>query len=234
MSGWDKHQIIQDQIEYYRARASEYDEWFYRQGRFDRGTELNQQWFNEAAAVKQSLHQLGRVDRVLELACGTGIWTQELLNIGNQITAIDASAEMLEINRRKLGVLPQITYQQRDIFTWEPEQTYDLVFFSFWLSHVPPALLTTFLQAVARAIGSGGKLFMIDSRFEPTSTASNHTLVDDGNMIKTRKLNNGKEFQIVKIFYQPNELQQQLRAIGIDSEVKVTDHYFIYAIGTKI
>src|SRR5689334_5242603 len=121
-------QIIQNQIEYYRARSQEYDEWFYRQGRFDHGLDLNQQWFDEITLVKHALHRLGTVDRILELACGTGIWTQELLTIGNQITAIDASSEMIEINRHKLGASPNVIYQQRDVFTWEPEQQYDLVF----------------------------------------------------------------------------------------------------------
>ncbi len=74
-------QIIRDQIEYYRARANEYDEWFYRQGRFDRGTELNQRWFDEITVVQQALHQVGKFDHILELACGTGIWTQELRRV---------------------------------------------------------------------------------------------------------------------------------------------------------
>lgn len=233
MGEWNDHQIIQDQIEYYRARANEYDEWFYRQGRFDRGIENNQHWFNEIAAVQRALHQLGTVDRVLELACGTGIWTKELLTIGNQITAIDASSEVLEINRHKLGASSQVVYQQRDLFSWEPQQQYDLVFFSFWLSHVPPQRLTAFLQNVAGALRADGKLFIVDSRFESTSTATNHVLVDDGNIIKTRKLNDGREFQIVKKFYQPDELQQHLEVSGIDADVKVTERYFVYAIGTK-
>ena len=35
--------ILQEQIDYYRARAAEYDEWFNRQGRYDRGPQANQQ-----------------------------------------------------------------------------------------------------------------------------------------------------------------------------------------------
>ena len=47
--------IIQEQIAYYDARASEYDEWFYSIGRYDRGEELNGLWFNEVAVVKSAL-----------------------------------------------------------------------------------------------------------------------------------------------------------------------------------
>jgi 2-polyprenyl-3-methyl-5-hydroxy-6-metoxy-1,4-benzoquinol methylase len=225
--------ILQQQIEYYRARAKEYDEWFYRKGRYDRSPEINQRWFNEVAAIKNTLHQIGVVDDILELASGTGIWTQELLRIGKKITAIDASEEMIAINRSKLNSL-SVEYHLIDLFTWQPDTEYDLVFFAFWLSHVPPKLLDSFLTKVYQSVRVGGQVFIIDSSFEPTSTANNHILEDDGNIYKTRKLNDGQEFQIVKIFYQPDELHNKLKKVGFQVEVKVTNNYFIYAQGKKI
>ncbi|MEH1942082.1 MAG: class I SAM-dependent methyltransferase [Nostoc sp.] len=225
--------ILEQQIEYYRARANEYDEWFYRKGRYDRGTQNNQHWFNEVAVIKNTLHQIGVVDDILELACGTGIWTQELLNIGKKITAIDASEEVIKINRSKLNS-PSVEYHLTNLFTWEPDTEYNLVFFAFWLSHVPPKLLNLFLTKVYQSVRLGGQVFIIDSRFEPTSTAKNHILKDDGNIYKSRKLNDGQEFQIVKIFYQPDELQDKLKQVGFHAEVNVTDNYFIYAHGAKV
>jgi trans-aconitate methyltransferase len=59
------------------------------------------------------------VDDILELASGTGIWTQELLRIGKKITAIDASEEVIAINRSKLNSL-SIKYHAADLFTWQP------------------------------------------------------------------------------------------------------------------
>ncbi len=225
-------QIIQEQIAYYRARANEYDEWFYRIGRYNRGEDSNQQWFNEVDVVKLALQKVGQTEEILELASGTGIWTQELLNIGKKITAIDASQEANEISRSKLGS-PNVEYRQIDLFAWEPEAKYDLVFFSFWLSHVPPELLESFLTKVYKSVRVGGQVFIIDSRFEPTSTANNHNLNDDGSIYKSRKLNDGQEFQIVKIFYQPDELKNKLTQVGFKAEVKVTERYFIYANATK-
>ena len=88
---------LQEQVDYYRARASEYDEWFYRIGRYDRGAEINQRWFNQVAVVKSALHKLGKFASVLELACGTGIWTAELLQV--------ARNSMLLMPRQKLSKL---------------------------------------------------------------------------------------------------------------------------------
>lgn len=224
--------IIQEQIDYYRARASEYDEWFYRIGRYDRGDEIKQRWFNEVDVVKQALQQVGQVEEILELASGTGIWTQELLNIGKKITAIDASEEVIEINRSKLNS-PNVEYRQIDLFAWEPDAEYDLVFFSFWLSHVPPELVDLFLTKVYKSVRVGGQVFIVDSRFEHTSTANNHILIDDGSIYKSRKLNDGREFQIVKIFYHPDKLQNKLTQVGFKAHVKETENYFIYASGTK-
>ncbi|MUG95542.1 methyltransferase domain-containing protein [Scytonema sp. UIC 10036] len=224
--------IIQEQIAYYSARANEYDEWFYRIGRYDRGEEINQHWFNEAAVIRNALYQIGHVEHVLELACGTGIWTQELLKIGKKITAIDASSEVIEINRSKLGAA-KVEYQQIDLFNWESDTEYELVFFSFWLSHVPPNLVDSFLKKVYKAVRTGGQVFMIDSRFEPTSTAKNHILENDRNIYVTRKLNDNQEFKIVKIFYSPEQLHDKLIQAGFQADVKVTDNYFIYASGSK-
>jgi demethylmenaquinone methyltransferase/2-methoxy-6-polyprenyl-1,4-benzoquinol methylase len=225
-------EALQEQIAYYRARASEYDQWFYRIGRYDHGPELNQRWFDEAAEVMRVLHQLAPVDDVLELACGTGIWTRELLKVGRHITAVDASPEVIEISRTKQQN-PNVEYVQADLFNWKPEREYDLVAFAFWLSHVPPERLDEFLATVHRAARPGGRVFMVDSRLAQTSTAKDRPIAEHDEPFQVRKLNDGREFKIVKVFYEPQDLQDKFAAAGLQADVKVTENYFIYAIGTN-
>lgn len=224
--------LLHEQIAYYRARAGEYDEWFYRQGRYDHGPELNRQWADEVALVRQALHAIGPVTDVLELACGTGIWTQELSRIGQRITALDASSEAIAINQAKLGSA-HVSYQQADLFAWEPDGEYDLVFFGFWLSHVPPDKLGVFLDNVARSVRPGGQVFLVDSQRAPASTAHDHTPYEEESIQHVRKLNDGREFTIVKIFYEPAALGHMLAERGFHPAVRVTDNYFIYGGGTK-
>ncbi len=226
-------ETIQEQIAYYRARSGEYDQWFYRIGRYDHGQELNQHWFDEVAEVQRALHQLAPVDDVLELACGTGIWTRELLKVGRHITAIDASPEVIEINRTKLQS-PNVEYVQADLFAWEPEREYDLVAFAFWLSHVPPERLDNFLAKVYRAVCPGGRMFMVDSRLTQTSTANDRPIAEHDEPYQIRKLNDGREFKIVKVFYEPQNLRGKLAEAGFQADVNVTENYFIYATGAKL
>lgn len=223
--------IVQEQIEYYRARAAEYDEWWYRKGRYDRGDEHNKRWIAEGQVVRDVLHQTPPVDHILEFAPGTGIWTEELIKLGKKVTAVDASAEMLAINHTKLQS-DQVEYVEADIFEWETEQQFDMVYFSFWLSHVPPEKLDNFLQKVARLLKPNGHFFMLDSRRIHESTAVNHQIPDEGVTLQ-RKLNDGRQFEIVKIFYEIDALQSVLANVGIEAEVAFTDTFFIYAKGQK-
>jgi 2-polyprenyl-3-methyl-5-hydroxy-6-metoxy-1,4-benzoquinol methylase len=224
--------LINEQIAYYKARAKEYDEWFFRQGRYDRGTNINQQWFMEIEKVRQALTAFKPEGQVLELACGTGIWTQQLLTYAEDITALDAVSEVLSINRDRT-LSAKVRYVQADIFNWQPERKYDIVFFAFWLSHVPPERFEDFWNLVSLSLKPGGRVFLVDSIYDQTSTARDHHLPGSPATIVTRRLNNGSEFHIVKVFYATGTLVEKLRKNGWDFDIKETAHYFIYGQGQK-
>lgn len=224
--------ILTEQIAYYRARAHEYDEWFYRVGRYDYGEALNQRWFDEVHQVMAALHAVGPVGDVLEMACGTGIWTEQLLGISQRVTALDASPEMLAINRDRLKA-PNVTYHQVDLFDWEPQAQYDMVFFGFWLSHVPPERLDGFLDKAYRAVRPAGRLFLVDSRPAPTSSAHDHQPYEPETNTHVRRLNDGSSYTIIKVFYDPSWLRARLMSVGFDVQARTTDTYFLYASGTR-
>ena len=223
---------LNDMVDYYRARANEYDEWFYRRGRYDRGPESNARWFAEADEVFAALDALGIAGDVLELAAGTGIWTERFVPTASSITVVDASPEMMAINRARVAS-ERISYVQADLFTWQPTRTYDAVCFCFWISHVPTERLDAFLKTVAKALRPGGKLFFVDGRRELTSTAVDHQLPEADTQLMMRKLNDGREFEIVKNYYDPVKLAARLVATGLDVMVRETQTYFIYGYGAR-
>jgi demethylmenaquinone methyltransferase/2-methoxy-6-polyprenyl-1,4-benzoquinol methylase len=224
---------LREQIEYYRARASEYDEWFLRQGRYDRGPEANARWFEEVAAVRAALGRFRPEGDVLELACGTGLWTEPLLATARSVTAVDAAPEVLELNRRRLHS-PKVEYIQADLFSWRPEARYDVVFFGFWLSHVPAEKFESFWRLVADSLQPGGRVFFVDSKYEPTSTARDHALGSPEAGIVPRRLRDGREFQIVKVFYRPDELRERLFRLGWILQFDETPNYFLYGQGAAV
>ncbi|MBN2086318.1 MAG: methyltransferase domain-containing protein [Anaerolineales bacterium] len=218
------------QIEYYRARAPEYDDWFLRRGRYDRGPEANADWFAEIALVRAALDAFHPEGDILELACGTGLWTEPLLGSARTITAVDAVAEVLELNRERVHS-DKVRYVQADLFAWRPDALYDTVFFGFWLSHVPPTLFEAFWGMVGSALKPGGRAFFVDSQYEPASTARDHQLGDPGAGSVVRRLNDGSEFRIVKVFYRAEDLAARLQTLGWTPGIRETPHYFIYGEG---
>ena len=94
--------------------------------------------------------------RCLELASGWGRFTGPLLHLCQQLTAVDASAEMHEINRALNGDV-RVEYVEADLFEYVPKERYDLVFAGFWLSHVPETRLSpsgTWLRRRSRPTGA--------------------------------------------------------------------------------
>jgi SAM-dependent methyltransferase len=224
--------LLTEQLDYYRARAGEYDRWWNREGRFDRGAEANARWFAETAELEGVVERFAPRGDVLELACGTGLWTRHLVDYADRLTAVDASAEVLAINRARVGS-DRVRYIQADLFDWTPPDTYDACVFSFWLSHVPPQRFAAFWEMVARALRPGGRVLFIDSARTDRSTAADHVLPADDEATMTRRLDDGREFRIVKRFYDPRALTDDLRALGFDVKVATTDEFFLYGMGVK-
>lgn len=240
--------VIEEQKAYYRARAQEYEEWFYRRGRYDHGPEHTRQWESEVAEVQYALAEANLTGQTLDIAAGTGIWTQELVKTADHITALDSSEEMFELNRLR-AQSDKVTYTLTDLFYWQPVMAYDAVFMGFWLSHVPPALLYDFIGTVAGALKPGGKLFFVDSLPAPTSTAKDMMANIPNNLAQrvastqfsesdyatvTRRLNDGREFQVVKVYYLPLDLTERFKAYDLSVTVKQTDNFFLYGWGTKL
>ncbi|HZE06022.1 MAG TPA: class I SAM-dependent methyltransferase [Solirubrobacteraceae bacterium] len=224
--------VLSEQLQCYRARASEYDKWWLREGRFDRGAEANARWFAETAELERVLARFHPHGEVLELACGTGLWTRRLVDYATHVTAVDAAPEVLAINRARVGD-PTVTYVEADLFDWTPEPgAYDACVFTFWLSHVPQDRFAAFWERVAGALKRHGRVFFIDSARSESSTAADHRLPDEGESTMTRRLDDGREFQIIKRFYDPEPLTAELAKLGWDCEIATTGEFFIYGTAT--
>jgi demethylmenaquinone methyltransferase/2-methoxy-6-polyprenyl-1,4-benzoquinol methylase len=220
--------LIAEQAAYYRARAGEYDEWWQRVGRYDRGEEATSHWHAEVRELECALAEAGLTGDVLELACGTGWWSERLAATARSLTCIDGSTEMLEANEERLrrAKLPIPRYESADLFQWAPCHAFDAVFFSFWLSHVPHDRFTAFWSSVARALRPNGKVFFIDSAREETATARDHQMPNEAG-VQERRLNDGRIYRIVKLFLEPNELTTRLEALGWRATVRRTQRYFV-------
>jgi ubiquinone/menaquinone biosynthesis C-methylase UbiE len=218
--------LLAEQRAYYRARAPEYDEWWQRRGRYDRGLGLAEEWDREVARVAAALETFGATGDVLEIAGGTGWWTARLALTAEHLTVIDSSPETLDLNHERVG-RPDVDYIVADLFTWQPERTYDVVFFSFWLSHVPRSRFSAFWSLVRSCLGPGGRVFLIDNRNDPHPTGGikDPYVVHRGPDLDVRRLHDGRTYQVVEVFYEPEELQSLLGHQGWTARLDATRRF---------
>lgn len=221
------------QSTYYSARAPEYDDWWHRRGRYDSGPEVNARWFHESDLLFQAMAGAGLSGHVLELACGTGTWTERLVAQGLRVTAVDASAEMLALNRSKVGGAG-VEYVQADLFRWAPDRLYDGVVMGFWLSHVPPDRLDPFLRTVRTAVPAGARLFLVDSQYQDEVAARDRILAGRRATTTTRILADGRRFEIVKVFYETADLEAAFARAGFRVSVERTESFFIHGAGEAV
>lgn len=195
--------LIAEQIAYYRARAPEYDETF--RGAHD-------------PALVAALDAFAPSGSVLELAAGTGAWTESVLRYPvTRLVALDASPEMLELHARRIDD-PRVERWVTNLFEWEPDEAFDVVTFAFWLSHVPPARLAEFWARVGRALAPGGRVLFVDQErrgmtLEVPSDDPDYPTVD-------RTLLDGRVMRAIKVYHRPEPLEARLRDLGWDASVR--------------
>jgi SAM-dependent methyltransferase len=223
--------LLAEQVAYYGARAPEYEQWFRREGRYSRGPDADERWFAEFELAQTRLRSFRARGDVLEIACGTGQSTSILVESAGTVTALDAAPAMIAEARRR-PELAAVRFEQTDIFDWEPPGTFDAVVFTFWLSHVPAERVPTFWDLVRHCLAPGGRVFFADSLYAPWATAIDHELEGPDGTSVTRRLNDGRVFRIVKRFFEPATLEEELRDLGWNVAVRATGDLLLTAEAT--
>ncbi len=186
------------QVDYYRRRASEYDATAYGDVEAAR------------TRIARLVAELRPTGDVLEIACGTGLWTEALAPHADTLTAIDSAPETLQIARARVPS-GRVTFEVADVFSWHPGRRFDTVFFSAWLSHVPTNRFDSFWRSLSTLLTEHGRVLFID---EHVDEREKETYLEDRDEIVERRLTDGTPFHIVKNFIDPPDLQRRLHDLG--------------------
>jgi len=218
-----------DMIAYYEARAPEYDDWYLRRGRYARGAIHDAAWNAELDAAGRWLDAVPFTGEIVELAAGTGWWSTLLASKG-ELSLYDTSPAALDRARERL-VAHQLRAHLHVRDAWaEPDRAVDGVFAGFWLSHVERDRLAAFLALVRRWLRPDGTFAFIDSLPDPASGAADHPAPTDDRSV--RRLDDGREFDIVKVYRSASELAEALRAAGfVDVQESATGRFFVLGSG---
>ena len=212
--GAEVRRLLDEQVAYYRAVAPQY-----LRGALDLagGDELT-----------EALEAFRPAGRVLELACGPGVWTGQLLRHAAEVTAVDASPEMLALAAARVGD-QRVRFVQADLFDFVPDRRYDVVFIGFFLSHVPSEHFVSFWSMVADGLREDGRVFFADDAYrtpdELVEGPSSSTI--------QRQLDDGTPYRLVKVPHQSADLERRLSQIGWRITVHATSGPFYWGAGGR-
>ena len=220
----DEHelqQLLGEQARYYRFRAGTYD--------LDMAWDSDDPELRELfAPVDDWFAGLPIRGQVLELACGTGAWTRRLAARAEHVHAIDVAPEMIERAEDKVAGAGRVIFEVADLYRWQPAAAYDVVFFSFLLTHVPPAMTSRFWQVVASSLAIGATVAFVDAA--PHRHDEEEWL---GKGVVRRTLRDGSEHRIVKVFPTPENIVDAMAEHGLDGTVDVTNDRFLLGVGQR-
>ncbi len=202
-----------DPVEYYRQRALEYEAIYQKPERQ-----------GDLYAAEISLQERFAGLDVLEIACGTGYWTEKIAQTARSICAGDINEAVLTIARTKACPCP-VNFRQEDFYQLPPHGEgpgFDALFGGFIWSHIPRQKLSDVLGDLQKRIVPGGRLVFIDNRFVESSSTPIHSRDDAGNTYQQRRLGDGTEHMVLKNFPSPDEIRRLLSPFGTTEMLELT------------
>ena len=196
--------LLAGQVAYYRRRAGEYDATAYPDLAAAR------------ARITRIVAALRPAGNVLEIACGTGMWTRALAAAAATVTAIDAAPEMIDIARGRVTAA-NVRFEIADVFTWQTAAQFDTIFFAFWLSHVPASQFAQFWRQLRGLVTGQGRVLFVD---EHPDVRGKETYAAGSDEIIHRRLADGTEHRLVKVFIHPGQLPARLHQLGWHSHTR--------------
>jgi demethylmenaquinone methyltransferase/2-methoxy-6-polyprenyl-1,4-benzoquinol methylase len=146
---------------------------------------------------------------VLEIACGTGNWTQVLARRARSVLGTDLSHPAREIAQQKTYEHAQVTFKAANAYALEGlTGTFGVAFAADWWSHIPKSWIPGFVEGLFTRLDAGARVILIDMlpREELDRMFSHYD--DEGNATHLRRLPTGEVYHVVRNV--PSE--QELRA----------------------
>jgi demethylmenaquinone methyltransferase/2-methoxy-6-polyprenyl-1,4-benzoquinol methylase len=188
---------------YYAARAPEYDSVYLKP---ERQADLR--------AIEQWLPPHFSDASVLEVACGTGYWTQLIAPVASHVVALDIAPETMCIAKDRVPE-DRVQFLVGDAYQLPLHlDQFGAAFAGFWFSHVPKARQHEFLLGLGTLLEPGARVVLLDNRYVEGSSSPVTEHDADGNTYQTRRLKDGSTHRVLKNFPSEAELQTLVANLG--------------------
>lgn len=186
-------------VDYYRRRAAEYEAIYAKPERQ-----------SDLALLRNIIPERLRGARVLEIACGTGYWTELVARVAAQVVATDLAEEPIRIAQGKHYAAPR-RFVVADAYALpEALGRFDAALAVFWWSHIPRQRIAQFVDSLSPRLEPGARVILVDNRFVEGSSSPISEIDAHGNTYQLRSLRDGAQLRVLKNFTSETELRAHL------------------------
>lgn len=205
--------------DYYAARAKEYDNIYLKPERQE-----------DLRAIEAWLPHKYTDLSVIEIAAGTGYWTQFLIQTVRSLVALDAADETFKVARSRLvNSADQVQWVIDDAYAIpHPVHPYEAAFAGFWFSHVPIARQREFLLGLHQVLIPDAKVVLLDNLYVEGSSTPISEIDVDGNSYQMRALTDGTHYSVLKNFPTETRLLELIDGIGTDPLMTRWQYYWAF------
>ena len=209
-------------VRYFAQRASEFERVYQKQERQAELQKLREYVESNFAGLD-----------VLEVACGTGYWTEVLQRTAASVVATDITDEVLAIAHSKsLG--PKVTLQREDAYALPSfPQRFNAGLSAFWWSHIPRDRVQEFVVGFHGALAPGARVVFMDNVYAVgNSTPTSHTN-ERGDTYQTRTLDDGSTHAVLKNFWTQADLAATVEGLATNVQIEFWQYYWILSYRTE-
>ena len=206
-----------DLVDYYQARAPEYDAIYAKP---ERQGDLRQLEHNLPPALANR--------KCLEIACGTGYWTQFLARSAGSLTGVDVTPATLAIAQRRCQNM-RVGFVRGSAFALPfRADAFDGAFAGFWISHVGRSALPGFLAHLHGCLRAGARVVLLDNLYVPGNSTPIAHRDGEGNTFQDRTLADGSRTRVLKNFPTETELHALVQGSACAPEYRALEFYWVF------
>jgi ubiquinone/menaquinone biosynthesis C-methylase UbiE len=165
---------------------------------------------------------------VLEVAAGTGYWTQFIARAAVSIHAIDVSTEPLEVLKAR-NLPSNVRSSTHDAYDLQTiGQSYDAAFAGLWFSHVPVERRVEWLRQLNAVLGGGAQVVLLDNTVAQCERLPIVAEDDFGNSYQERHTDDGQTHRVIKNF-PTSEVLCELTQQNSHQTFVERDHFWMFA-----
>jgi ubiquinone/menaquinone biosynthesis C-methylase UbiE len=212
-----------DMLSYYADRAREYESIYAKP---ERQADLRE--------LEERIPGLLAGRKVIEIACGTGYWTQHIARTAKFVLATDLTGETLEIARSKDLPEDKVRFARADAFDLPVTAgPFNGAYAGFWWSHLRHSERAPFLQSLGKCLSPGATVVFMDNRYVPGNSTPISRTDAEGNTWQTRKLLDGSAHEVLKNFPTEAELVERTSPFGTNPRHISLEYYWLFAFDAK-